>query len=703
MSVKKFISVIIVLVAFSLVFNVARAATAEELSAEIARLQAQIAQLQKQLAEIQAKPAVWCHDFNTNLRIGDSSSEITALQTVLQKEGFLTEVSGEFDEKTASAVVGFQEKYKAEILTPWGLEHGTGYVGKTTRAKLNALYGCGVIPPFPVKSITVLSPNGGEQWAVGSTQTITWKTNNVPASQPINIVSFKDSSGTEYHLLYDTPNDGSQAITVPNITLGSYRLYLETTVDKKPVFDYSGNYFSIVPKQAITCTDSDGGDEIYTKGTIAIKNSKGNQWTYTDYCQDSTAVQEYNCLSDASRYTEDNASNAYLLAYHSCPYGCQNGVCLAQPQKSITILSPNGGEKWQIGQTYEIKWVASGLSSVGINIENDAINLSTGIADNVSPGIGSYSWTIPSSLAVGDKYEILIGGEKVIDVSDNYFSIVEATTACTDSDGGKNYYQKGTVTENGKTYTDYCQGAFYLKEYFCLPYSSIGLGGAAEENVVCPNGGSCKDGACVATPSIAINSNPQADSSGNVTIKQGNQITITGVPSNLSGQMGVDYTRAFFFDSIFNNSCSNTDWVMTCTANQIGTSNFYIRLYKGGQTYQSNVIKVTVVAPTPSITVLSPNGGERWIFSVPQTITWTSTGMTTKGMNVYIYLAFPDGAMCKLAERSALDGVQTITLQENQQCPNIPRTITAGQYKIAIYGEDETVKDFSDNYFSVVD
>lgn len=94
--------------------------------------------------------AVWCHDFNVNLKIGDKGSEVEALQIVLQKkEGFdiphlMLPVVREatFEEETAAAVSGFQQKYASEILTPLGLKYGTGFVGKATRAKLNALYGC---------------------------------------------------------------------------------------------------------------------------------------------------------------------------------------------------------------------------------------------------------------------------------------------------------------------------------------------------------------------------------------------------------------------------------------------------------------------------------------------------------------------------------------------------------------------------------
>jgi uncharacterized protein YegJ (DUF2314 family) len=42
---------------------------------------------------------------------------------------------------TKKAVIKFQEKYAKDILAPWGFVKGTGYVGKTTLAKINELMG----------------------------------------------------------------------------------------------------------------------------------------------------------------------------------------------------------------------------------------------------------------------------------------------------------------------------------------------------------------------------------------------------------------------------------------------------------------------------------------------------------------------------------------------------------------------------------
>jgi hypothetical protein len=88
-----------------------------------------------------------------DLKYGQKGEEIKALQIALKKEGLFEEPStGYFGLLTFQAVKSFQEKYKNEILYPFGFKKGTGFVGIATRTKLNELYGC---TKFSISSLSL--------------------------------------------------------------------------------------------------------------------------------------------------------------------------------------------------------------------------------------------------------------------------------------------------------------------------------------------------------------------------------------------------------------------------------------------------------------------------------------------------------------------------------------------------------------------
>ena len=98
--------------------------------------------------------------------------------------------------------------------------------------------------------------------------------------------------------------------------------------------------------------------------------------------------------------------------------------------------------------------------------------------------------------SVPTKYKLGVWNQSagVLDESDDYFTITSPTIVCTDSDGGLNYGVKGTVTEDGKTSTDYCVSPSWLVEYFCSSPSKLGSQ-IIYQNHTCPNN-DCEDGAC---------------------------------------------------------------------------------------------------------------------------------------------------------------------------------------------------------------
>lgn len=116
----------------------------KQLLARIAYLKSEIAKVQSQIAAILGKNTNSCQRFENNLyyaMIGNL--EVRCLQQFLKNQG--TEiypqglVTGNFLSLTKSAVIRFQEKYASEILTPLGLEKGTGYFGIMSRKVANGL------------------------------------------------------------------------------------------------------------------------------------------------------------------------------------------------------------------------------------------------------------------------------------------------------------------------------------------------------------------------------------------------------------------------------------------------------------------------------------------------------------------------------------------------------------------------------------
>ncbi len=85
-------------------------------------------------------------DFTRSLKVGMSGDDVKALQVAMNRDietrvaelgaGSPSNETNYFGPATKRAVIKFQEKYRAEILTPIGLANGTGFFGEKTRVKV---------------------------------------------------------------------------------------------------------------------------------------------------------------------------------------------------------------------------------------------------------------------------------------------------------------------------------------------------------------------------------------------------------------------------------------------------------------------------------------------------------------------------------------------------------------------------------------
>lgn len=113
------------------------------------------------------------------------------------------------------------------------------------------------------------------------------------------------------------------------------------------------------------------------------------------------------------------ASQAWMVVSSSSISDYSNNyfsIVAPTVQPSITVTSPQEGNQWKKGSTYNITWGTTGLNAndkVYIMLTTPCMNPANCLSYNVTPingdvpaTSGSYSWTIPSTIGVYNSYII---------------------------------------------------------------------------------------------------------------------------------------------------------------------------------------------------------------------------------------------------------------------------------------------------------
>ncbi|MCP4215160.1 MAG: hypothetical protein GY765_10905 [bacterium] len=199
-----------------------------------------------------------------------------------------------------------------------------------------------IIANQQVKSLTVTSPNNGEQWEINSYQTISWSSTGVSGNVKIELST--DNGGSWSTIVSSTPNTRSYGYTVP--------------------------------------------DSPSTKCLVKITS-----------------------LEDAS--VSDRSNGKFSIT------DIQQG-------KSITIISPNGGELWTVRSVQNVTWTSAGISgNVNIELSRDG-GLTWRFLKWSTPNDGSYSFKVPKT--IGDSSQCIVrvrafNDSKIFDVSDSTFTV----------------------------------------------------------------------------------------------------------------------------------------------------------------------------------------------------------------------------------------------------------------------------------------
>ncbi len=285
------------------------------------------------------------------------------------------------------------------------------------------------------RSITVTSPNGGETWIEGEARNITWTSLGLTGN--LNIELSRNGGGSWETIVSNTANDGTHSWTV-TLPATSTALVRITSISFPAVTDQSNANFTLAAR-TITVTSPNGG-EVWVEGegriiSWASQNLTGNvnielNRTYPGGAWESIAANTANDGTHTWNVTLPATALARIritsVSFPTVSDVSDNNFTLAA--RTITVVSPNGGESWIAGTNQTISWTSQNVSG-NVNVELNR-NYPGGGWESIalnSANDGSEVWTVSTPVSTLCRVRVTSASfPTVSDVSNNNFTILQA-------------------------------------------------------------------------------------------------------------------------------------------------------------------------------------------------------------------------------------------------------------------------------------
>jgi hypothetical protein len=113
--------------------------------------------------------------------------------------------------------------------------------------------------------------------------------------------------------------------------------------------------------------------------------------------------------------------------------------------QSITVLSPNGGEKYEFAEPVTVTWTAQGVSTLRLDYSSDNGNNWSTVAPSLPAASGSYTF-VPTALPTKTAFVRLVdpAHQEINDRSDSYFEIMAPKSIIVFSPGGGERVPRGS-------------------------------------------------------------------------------------------------------------------------------------------------------------------------------------------------------------------------------------------------------------------
>ncbi len=516
-------------------------------------------------------------------------------------------------------------------------------------------------------TITVLSPNGGENWGIGSAATIRWSSTGTIANVKIE---YSTNAGVSYsEITSSTSNTGSYSWTVPNSPTASARVRVSDVSNSSTIKDISNANFTIVNLTPVTITvGSPNGGENWevgsTKmitwtstgslGNVKIEYSINSGVTYSMITTSTPNTGSYgwvvpNNLTASARIRISDATNITTASDVSNA----NFSIIPAPLPSITLATPNGGEQWIIGSSYNITWTSTG-SIANVRLEysiNGGLSYSSIIVN--TPNTGSYLWTIPNAATASARVRVSDAANvsATHDESNTNFSIINGAIpiiTITSPNGGEQW-TLGSIRTIMWTTTNVPSFNVVIVEYSVsgesgpyIPISTFAQNTGFYQWVV-PT--TLTNNARIRVTTVVNEVTATDVSNASFSITPALSLTLTAPRGfenwTVNSTRAITWTSAGAISNVKIEYSTNENLNFTVIAASVPNTGSYTWVVPSPVTTTATVRISDVVNPSildlsdayfivspevPSVTVTSPNGGEVWNIGTSKTISWASTG-----------------------------------------------------------------------------
>ncbi len=525
---------------------------------------------------------------------------------------------------------------------------------------------------IPPSSITLLQPNGGEQWPVGSLQSIVWTHSSI-----LNIdIEYSTNNGTNWtSIATNIPAlRGFHNWTIPATVSSNCIVRVKDAVNPLTVNDVSNSTFSIIAALTIDLVKYRGGSfDGFTfcqnaAPAVTVLTPNGGEvwpgattqnitWSYTNIPNNVLIEVSYN---NGSNWTTLTTWPASAQTFPWVVSGIGSTTCLVRvsdaqnstindvsnanftiPTATISVVQANGGEQWSVGSLQSIVWNSQSVNNVNIDYSTNNGTSWVSVATNQTAQRGFFNWTIPATVSANCLVRVTDASNPLVtDNSDAVFSIIAALTV-------------DVVKYRGGSFDGF----------------TICSNQTPAITVLTPNGGEIWSGATTQN--------------------------ITWSYTNISNNVLIEY-------STNNGSSWNTitTWPVTARtypwmvpgAGPLGSTQCLVRVSDAQNTLVTDQSNATFTIPGSSVTVIQPNGGEQWQVGSLQSIVWNVQSVLT--VNI---------------EYSTNNGSNWISIATNFNSSIgfynwiVPATISSNCIvRVSDFANTTTVNDISNAVFSII-